>query len=151
MIFLTKEDLLRINKSVIDKYGGTYYPLHNILKANQLDYLIEVAENNEIFGVSQYPTVLHVAALYIEKIATSHLFGDGNKRTALAAAYVFLEWNGYRFKDKLYVTMRDEKYIPTSKSSGNDSILEDFIQEAAQSILNYDDIFDFLEKNTEQK
>ena len=36
-----------------------------------------------------------MAAAYAYHIAQNHAFSDGNKRTALAAALVFLEINGY--------------------------------------------------------
>ena len=42
------------------------------------------------------PTFARLAAAYAFGIARNHPFVDGNKRTALMAAYVFLRINGHR-------------------------------------------------------
>lgn len=41
------------------------------------------------------PTIPEMAAAYAFGIARNHPFVDGNKRTALMAAYVFLRLNGF--------------------------------------------------------
>ena len=40
-----------------------------------------------------YRTIFHQAAAYLFFILKNHPFIDGNKRTALATAVTFLEWN----------------------------------------------------------
>ena len=50
-------------------------------------------------------TVFEMAAAYLSHLARNHPFGDGNKRTALMCALVFLGLNGYRLDaepDALY-------------------------------------------------
>ena len=47
-------------------------------------------------GVEQFKTVFEKAAAIFEAIATYHVFLDANKRTAIAAASVFLRANGYQ-------------------------------------------------------
>jgi len=42
------------------------------------------------------PSLAELAASYVFGIARNHPFVDGNKRTALMAAYVFLRLNGQR-------------------------------------------------------
>ncbi len=42
------------------------------------------------------PTVFELAASYAAGIIQNHPFSDGNKRTGLLAAFVFLYLNGYR-------------------------------------------------------
>ena len=52
-----------------------------------------------------YPDVITKAACYLRSFAMDHAFHDGNKRTALMTAIIFLERNGYEVKpdnDKLY-------------------------------------------------
>ena len=52
--------------------------------------------------------LFEMAAAYAFHLAESQAFLDGNKRTGLAAAYVFLELNGYvlsRDEDRLYDAM----------------------------------------------
>ena len=51
-----------------------------------------------------YPDVITKAACYLRSFAMDHAFHDGNKRTALMTAIIFLERNGYEVKpdnDKL--------------------------------------------------
>jgi death on curing protein len=45
-----------------------------------------------------YPAIWDKAGCYLESLAKFHVFVDGNKRTAIAAAIRFLYLNGYRFK-----------------------------------------------------
>ena len=51
-----------------------------------------------------------MAAAYAFHVSRNHAFIDGNKRTALACAFVFLEINGISIQDpeeRLYQTMND--------------------------------------------
>ncbi len=45
-----------------------------------------------------FPTLWDKAAMYLHRIASSQAFADGNKRTALEAADIFLDLNGYDFQ-----------------------------------------------------
>lgn len=47
-----------------------------------------------VFGVDAYPTLFEKAAALLQSIARNHALLDGNKRTAWASAWVFLELNG---------------------------------------------------------
>ena len=42
--------------------------------------------------------IFAIAAMYAEAIARGHAFNDGNKRTALACAIIYLEQQGYRVR-----------------------------------------------------
>ncbi|MGW9213979.1 type II toxin-antitoxin system death-on-curing family toxin [Embleya sp. NPDC055664] len=46
------------------------------------------------FGVDAYPDPWSKAAALLHSIVANHPFLDGNKRTGLVAAVVFLEYNG---------------------------------------------------------
>jgi death on curing protein len=53
--------------------------------------------------------IAHLAAAYAYALATSHPFVDGNKRTAVVVAFIFLELNGYdvdRSERDVEVTIR---------------------------------------------
>ncbi|WP_155287082.1 type II toxin-antitoxin system death-on-curing family toxin [Lacticaseibacillus zhaodongensis] len=50
-----------------------------------------------IFGEWQYPGVVKKATMYWYKIATSQVFFNGNKRTALLSALEMLYMNGFRW------------------------------------------------------
>ena len=49
-----------------------------------------------LFGQEQFPTIAEKASATLHAVATYHIFGDGNKRTALRATELFLESNGYQ-------------------------------------------------------
>lgn len=55
---------------------------------------IEQIHANVLFGMPIYPDIFHQAAAYMFFIIKNHVFQDGNKRTGLATAIAFLEWNG---------------------------------------------------------
>ncbi len=47
------------------------------------------------FGEDAYPTIESKAAALLDSLARNHPFIDGNKRIAVLASFVFLEFNGY--------------------------------------------------------
>ncbi len=69
-------------------------PPHNFLHEENLDYLVEAVQA-EMFGEPLYPTITDKAAVYCFNIIGNHIFTDGNKRTGLAAALVFLNPNAH--------------------------------------------------------
>jgi death on curing protein len=77
--------------------------LHRIFdKSGVRDYTSlrsAVAEPQQgAFGVEFHPTIEDKAAALFRGLAQNHPFVDGNKRTALMAADVFLRGNGKAFK-----------------------------------------------------
>ena len=46
------------------------------------------------FGRDVHPTIAQKAAALLESLVMNHPFVDGNKRTGVLAAFVFLELNG---------------------------------------------------------
>jgi death-on-curing protein len=50
-------------------------------------------------GQELHPSVFDKAAAYLFHICSNHPFVDGNKRTALASALVFLELNNITIED----------------------------------------------------
>jgi death-on-curing protein len=49
-------------------------------------------------GADLHETLPEKAAAYLFHVVKNHAFVDGNKRTGLACALVFLELNGYRWE-----------------------------------------------------
>lgn len=97
MKYLSKQKIVEINKKTVSAHGGNFVPPQNILKGDNLDYLVEAVEG-EMFGAPIYPEIHQKAAVYFYNIINGHIFTDGNKRTALVAAIYFLNWNGYKIK-----------------------------------------------------
>ena len=50
-------------------------------------------------GTFLHPTLFDMAAAYAYHLSQNHPFVDGNKRTGLVAALVFLELNGVTLSD----------------------------------------------------
>jgi death-on-curing protein len=95
IVYLEKEDVVYINQRTVSEHGGNFMPPNNFLHEENLDYLIEAVQA-EMFGEPLYPTISDKAALYCYNIICNHIFTDGNKRTGLEAALVFLRLNNMR-------------------------------------------------------
>ncbi|MDA8078434.1 MAG: type II toxin-antitoxin system death-on-curing family toxin [Nitrospiraceae bacterium] len=90
MKYLSPEQVLFIHSRIIDATGGA----HGILDAGLLRSA--VARPLATFGGKDlYADLFHKAAALMESLARNHPFIDGNKRTAIAAASIFLSINGH--------------------------------------------------------
>lgn len=98
--FLSKEEIVLINKLTIREHGGRFVPPFNFLHEHAIDYLLE-AVTSEMFGQVLYPELYQKAGVYLFNIISDHPFQDGNKRTGLQAAHLFLKLNGLRFSPLL--------------------------------------------------
>ena len=89
--FLSVEHILAVHERVIGDFGGD---------AGVRDYgLLESAATMPAAafgGKFLHGDERAMAAAYLFHICRAHPFVDGNKRTALAAAEVFLDLNGFR-------------------------------------------------------
>ena len=92
MKYLTKSQVIKLNLATINEHGGNFMPPNNFLHEDNLDYLLETVQA-EMFGQELYPTIADKAALYCYNIICNHIFTDGNKRTGLASALIFLNLN----------------------------------------------------------
>lgn len=81
---------MKIHNKLILKYGGS----SGILSDANLDFCVE-APQHVVFGSEVYDTLHKKAACLLSGINKRHPFLDGNKRTGLTAADVFLRINGY--------------------------------------------------------
>lgn len=89
MRYLTVEEILRLHFEIIESYGGS----HGVRDEGRLKS-VEVAPSQQVFGIEQYPTVFEKAAVYMRNIIGDHSFSDGNKRSGITVASVFLDLNG---------------------------------------------------------
>jgi death on curing protein len=99
-IYLEKAQVVKINLATIQKHGGNFNPPNNYLHEENLDYLID-AVSAEMFGEPMYPKISEKAALYCFNIIVNHIFSDGNKRTGLAAALMFLNLNNFDISENI--------------------------------------------------
>ena len=93
MEYLEKDDVTLINLLTIKDVGGNFVPPNNFLHEENLDYLLEAVQA-EMFGEPLYPEIHQKAGVYLFNIICNHIFQDGNKRTGLEAALLFLQLNG---------------------------------------------------------
>lgn len=70
---------------------------NNLLHESSLDYILTAIEF-PIFQRDLYPSLFDKAAALFWFIIKKHIFNDGNKRTGLLSAILFLEENGYDFR-----------------------------------------------------
>lgn len=86
---LDVEAVLAIHAEVLDAHGG----LPGLRDKGLLESAV-AAPQASFGGRPLIADPVEVAAAYLFYLCRNHPFADGNKRTALAAALVFLEANG---------------------------------------------------------
>ena len=91
MTYLTVEQLLFLHSRIIDETGG----LHGVRDLKLLQSAI-ARPKTTVGGKEAYAGVFSKAAALMESLARNHPFLDGNKRTAIAGAGIFLLRNGYK-------------------------------------------------------
>jgi death-on-curing protein len=144
MDYLSKKDIIYLNKLVIERYGGNYLNPFNLLNELALDYLVEIVEHGVIFGEVMYPTIESKAALYLFNITENHIFSDENKRTGLLSLHIFLNINGFRLKEPL----KCNQQIPElPEASDSDTILEKLIFEVAESKRTLEELSNWIKQN----
>jgi len=112
MIYLDEEEILFIHNRMIESYGGS----HGSRDLQRIKSVVQ-APKQEVFGEEQYKTVFEKAAVYARNIISDHPFVDGNKRTGITAALIFIEKNGYKVTAKLGEIEDFAVYVATKKPS----------------------------------
>ena len=86
---LSVETVREIHAEALKQFGG----LNGVRDENLLASAV-LAPQSSFGGKSPYSDIVDVAAAYLFYICRNHPFLDGNKRTAMLAAIVFLRLNG---------------------------------------------------------
>jgi death-on-curing protein len=124
MDYLTTEQVLFIHARLIEETGGG----HGILDLGLL--LSAIARPQASFDVKDlYPDIFSKAAALMDSLVRNHPFMDGNKRTGISAASLFLSRNDYRV-----IASNDE--------------LRDFTFAVAQSKLLFADMVAWLQEKS---
>jgi death on curing protein len=87
--FLDLEEVLEIHALQLDEFGG----IAGVRDRGLLESAVEQARATG-FGELLHADLFEMAAAYLFHIVKNHAFLDGNKRTALVTALVFLDING---------------------------------------------------------
>ncbi len=124
MKYFTVEEIDLIHLQIIDASGGA----HGIRDVGRLESVV-ATQTQEVFGKELYPTIFQKAAALMKGVVADHAFIDGNKRTGVMLAVIFLERNG----------------VATDIA---DKALEDFAVSVAVDHLSVDDIAIWLENHT---
>ncbi len=101
--FLTLAEVIEIHTDQIQRYGGS----DGVRDMNLLSSAVAMPYAS-FSGSFLHSDIYEMAAAYAFHICQNHPFLDGNKRTALASALVFLEMNGISLLDpggRLYNAM----------------------------------------------
>lgn len=126
MKYLTAEDILFLHYKAIEDFGGS----HGIRDQGRIISVV-AAPQQEVFGEQQYKTIYEKAAVYTRSIIGDHPFSDGNKRTAIIAAGVFL--------------IQNKQMIVSPKKE-----LEDFAVRVSTDKLSVEEIAVWLKNNTKK-
>lgn len=93
MIYLTPEQILFLHDRLVAETGGS----HGVRDLNLL--LSAVSRPRASFDDRDlYPDLFTKAAALMDSLTNNHPFVDGNKRTGIAAAALFLQANGYHLQ-----------------------------------------------------
>jgi death-on-curing protein len=93
MKYLTPEQVLFLHARLIAETGG----IHGVRDLGLLESA--VARPQAVFdGRELYPDLFHKAAALLDSLINNHPFVDGNKRTGMAAAVLFIRLNGHSFR-----------------------------------------------------
>ncbi len=87
MIFLTTEQIKRIQHANVERFGGA----HGLRDEGAFESAVLAAQNRYDYENADAVTC---AATYGFHLCQAHAFIDGNKRVAAATMLIFLELNG---------------------------------------------------------
>jgi death-on-curing protein len=94
-IYLTAEQILFIHYRLVNETGGE----HGVRNLGLLESAVarprQTFDNEEL-----YPDIFEKSAALMESLVNNHPFIDGNKRTGIACAVLFLRQNGIAFSAK---------------------------------------------------
>lgn len=102
--YLSSDDILLIHLLQVDlsfRHGElTSYPTLDPTSMHRLESAVGRPKQTLYDPVSNswhdaYPTIFDKAAALMHSLINNHPFVDGNKRTGTAAAFIFLERNGF--------------------------------------------------------
>lgn len=93
--YFSEGEILLIHNRAVDETGG----LHGVRDYNAIQSVVE-QPRQAVFGEELYPTLFLKTSVYARNIIAHHPFLDGNKRTGIIVASVFLSDNGYAVEAK---------------------------------------------------
>jgi death-on-curing protein len=92
-VFLRTKEVLAIHRRLVQAFGGSAL----LRDAGLLESAVHMLAAG-LGGKFLHGTIPAMAAAYLFHLCKSHPFVDGNERTDLVAAEIFLMVNGHRLK-----------------------------------------------------
>ncbi|MBP9762827.1 type II toxin-antitoxin system death-on-curing family toxin [Patescibacteria group bacterium] len=112
MRYLLAEEILAIHDRILFQIGG-----REGIRDMGLLYSIAERPKTGMLGRDFYSTLFMKGAASLEALATYHVFVDGNKRTAITVASLFLKLNGYELELSEKETLDFMLAVATKKKS----------------------------------
>lgn len=112
--YLSEAEIIAINLKMVSKYGG----LHGVRDIHMLRLAIGRPQMSVAFQ-DAYKTIFDKAAAMFHSIINNHPFLDGNKRTSLFSAILFLKYNRWTVE-----STRKEAVKFTGKAHNEDYSVE---------------------------
>ena len=123
-VYLTAEQVLFVHYRLVSETGGE----HGVRDLGLLESA--VARPQATFDRNElYPDIVEKAGALMESLINNHPFVDGNKRTGIACAVLFLQQNGMSF-------------------SARNAELEEFTLRVASSRAGRAEIMEWLKKHS---
>lgn len=88
--YLSEAEVIAINEEMVAQFGG----LHGVKDLHMLSLAVGRPQMSVAFQ-DAYKSIFDKAAAMFHSIINNHPFLDGNKRTSLFSAILFLEKNGW--------------------------------------------------------
>ena len=126
MKYLTVEQVLFIHARLISETGG----MHGLRDLGLLQSAV-ARQQSTFDGQDLYPTLFLKAAALLESLVGNHPFIDGNKRTAIASAGLFLRINGYRL-------------------TADNAQMQNFVMQCAQKLISLEQMATWLERHSSE-
>jgi death on curing protein len=116
--------IIRVHDDMITGFGGR---LGN-LNLGFVDAAIDRAKHSQVYGQDQHPTIMDKTAAMMHSILRYHPFVDGQKRTGIATAFIFLGMNGWTMWSRDY---RSEVHfaIEIAKGEHEVDVISQWLQE----------------------
>lgn len=116
--YLSEAEVIAINEEMVAQFGG----LHGVKDLHMLSLAVGRPQMSVGFQ-DAYKTIFDKAAAMFHSIINNHPFLDGNKRTSLFSAILFLDRNGWNVEFK-----RKEAVKFTRKAHNEDYTVDQISQ-----------------------
>jgi len=115
--YLTVAQVLFIHDQMVKRFGGSF----GVRDLGLVESAVARPEAS-FDGQDLYTDIFDKAAALLQSLLKNHPFVDGNKRTALTSAGVFLKNNGWKLKNTnkeevVFAVDVDNKHLPLEEIS----------------------------------